>query len=367
VEDNPGDVRLLQLHLDDGGEFEIVHADTLATALAKLTSAPFDIVLLDLTLPDSYGRLTFERVRAAAPDVPVVVVTGLDDEATAVSLVVAGAQDYLVKGALTARGLRWCLRHAIERHRLLKAVDAARQREAEQKDRFLSHISHELRSPLAVSLLYTTNVMDGVIGELTPEQREHLAIAVEGLKAQSRLIDELLATVRSDSTLINIEPVPVALSSIVAQTVRGFGSLPNGVLIDDDTAGDLPPVYADPQRVRQMLTNLIDNALKFSPAGTKVRVQARPAREQPGFVRVDVEDEGSGVPDDRRERIFDCLFQDETAQSGQRGLGLGLYLCKLLVARHGGRIWIESREPRGSRFSFTLPFLKPSATAPRLP
>lgn len=366
VEDNPGDALLVQIQLQECTGFVLEHVASLSAALELLGSRRFDVVLLDLSLPDGQGVGTFEAVRVAAPDTPVVVLTGHDDERTALSMVHAGAQDYLVKGSLDGSLLARGIRYAMERHRLLKAVEAARRREAEQKDKFLSHVSHELRSPLAVSYLYTTNLLDGVVGELTPEQREHLSVAVDGLRAQMRLVDELLATVRSDATLIRIEKSAVSLQALIAQTLHGFGPRAGAVALLDETGGELPPVHADARRIQQVLTNLIDNALKFSPAGGAVRVRAYPSPSDPGCVRVDVSDEGPGIPDKARERIFDCLFHDETAAEGQHGLGLGLYLSKLLVARHDGRIWVEKAGDRGSRFSFTLPFLAAAATTERV-
>lgn len=320
------------------------------------------MVLLDLSLPDAAGQGTFEAVHLAAPRMPVVVLTGHNDESTALAIVHAGAQDYLVKGVLDGPVVARSLRYAIERQALLQAVEAARRSQAEQNDKFLSHVSHELRSPLAVSYLYTTNLLDGVVGELTPEQREHLTVAVDGLRAQMRLVDELLATVRADPTLITIDKRPVTVAAVIADTLRDFGVRSDGVTVVDESAPNLPPIHLDVKRIQQVLTNLIDNALKFSPGGSTVRVRARPAPSEPGYLRVDVIDQGPGIPAAARERIFDCLYRDESAVEGQNGLGLGLYLCKLLIGRHQGRIWVERADGGGSCFSFTLPFLTPDVT-----
>ena len=359
VEDNPADARLAELHLQESGGFEVTHVASLSEALDCIAARRFDIVLLDLALPDAMGTSSFQAVRAAAPDIPVVILTGLDDRAFALSLVHSGAQDYLVKGDLGGPLMGRSLRYALERHRLRAEVDAAQRQESELKDRFLSHVSHELRSPLAVSFLYTTNLMDGLAGELTPEQHEHLAVAVDALRAQMRLVDDLLATVRSDASLINVERSRVSISQLIAETIAGFGSTANGVTVLFDDSGELPQVHVDANRIRQVLTNLIDNALKFSPPDSKVRVRVYPAADDPGFLRVDVTDRGRGISESSRARIFDRLYQGNTEHpEGARGLGLGLYLCRLLVERHGGRIWVEPGAERGSRFSFTLPFLQ---------
>jgi signal transduction histidine kinase len=361
VEDSQADARMIEIELA-GGVFDIDRVATLAEALARIAARTFDVVLLDLSLPDANGVTAFETIHAVAPLLPVVVLTGLDDDPTALALVHAGAQDYLTKDELVGGHVARSLRYAIERHRLRHELEAALKRESEQKDRFLAHVSHELRSPLAVSFLYTTNLLDGVVGVLTKEQHEHLTIAVDGLRAQMRLIDELLAAVRADARLIRVDRSFVWLQDILLDSVSGFGARPGGVTIVEETLADLPPVYVDRQRIRQVLTNLIDNALKASPPDGSIRV--RTTRADEGFARVDVIDAGPGIPEDVRARMFDCLTHDGQAVDGKSGLGLGLYLSRLLVTRHGGRLWVESTG-RGSCFSFTVPFSPPpEACAP---
>ncbi|MBI3716039.1 MAG: response regulator, partial [Betaproteobacteria bacterium] len=119
IEDNPGDVRLIRLHLADApaAPFELVHADRLATGLERLAAGGIDLVLLDMSLPDSFGLDTFKRAHAAAPQVPIIVLSGLDDESVAVETVQLGAQDYLVKGQMDNRLLVHAMRYAIERKR----------------------------------------------------------------------------------------------------------------------------------------------------------------------------------------------------------------------------------------------------------
>jgi signal transduction histidine kinase len=118
----------------------------------------------------------------------------------------------------------------------------------------------------------------------------------------------------------------------------------------------LPPVRADPARLRQVLTNLLDNAMKFTPAGGRVVVRGGRDPADAASVRVEVSDTGHGMPAEVLTRIFDRLYQvDAVTDSARRGLGLGLFLCKEIVERHGGRIWAESVPGSGSTFSFTLP------------
>jgi len=149
VEDNAGDARLLRemFTTERPGSIELTHLMRMSEALAHLAKADVDIVLLDMGLPDGHGLDTVRRARAVAPDVPFIVLTGLDDEALAAEAMKEGTQDYLIKGQIENRALPRALRHAIERYRMQAETDHIRTTQLQFKDEFLSHVSHELRSP----------------------------------------------------------------------------------------------------------------------------------------------------------------------------------------------------------------------------
>jgi signal transduction histidine kinase len=129
-----------------------------------------------------------------------------------------------------------------------------------------------------------------------------------------------------------------------------------GVTISYDVPPDLLPAYADPTRLRQVLIILLDNAIKFTPDGGNVTLLARSMPRDPQFLLLEVSDTGIGISVATTEKIFERLFQvSERTQSSRKGLGLGLYICKELVTRQGGRIWAKRRAEKGSTFSFTLP------------
>src|ERR1700694_330331 len=150
VEDNAGDVRSLRemFSKEKPDSFELMHLLRMSEAEIHLAQGGVDIVLLDMGLPDEHGLDTVRRSRAAAPGVQVIVLTGLDDEMLAAEAMKAGAQDYLIKGQIESRALPRALRYAIERHRMQTETDLIRTHQLQFKDEFLSHVSHELRSPL---------------------------------------------------------------------------------------------------------------------------------------------------------------------------------------------------------------------------
>ena len=171
VEDNAGDVRLLRemFGKEKPDSFELTHLLRMSEAEIRLAQGGVDIVLLDMGLPDGHGLDTVRRAHAAAPDIPMIVLTGLDDEALAAEAMKEGAQDYLIKGQIENRALPRALRHAIERHRMQKDADLIRLHEMQFKDEFLSHVSHELRSPLSAIRQFVTILQDRLAGELNLE------------------------------------------------------------------------------------------------------------------------------------------------------------------------------------------------------
>ncbi len=372
VEDNAGDARLLRemFSKERPDSFELTHLLRMGEALEHLEKGGVDIVLLDMGLPDGYGLDTVRRARRAAPDVPVIVLTGLDDEALAAEAMKEGVQDYLIKGQIENRALPRALRHAIERHRMQRENDLIRTQQMQLKDEFLSHVSHELRSPLTAIYLFVTNLLDNLAGEMSPDQRECMETVLTNVKQLQSMINDLLEVTRVQAGKVTIELQCTPASDAIAYAVNTLqgAATAKGVTLSSDISRPLPSVCGDPTRIRQILVILVDNAIKFTPASGTVKVQARMFDEDPNFLVLEVSDSGCGINPDMTERIFERLFQgSESALIGRKGLGLGLHICKELVTRQGGRIWAESAPGEGAVFSFTLPiFSLPNLIAPAL-
>ncbi len=182
IEDNPGDADLVRLRLmESKSDVHVSCVPRLSDALACLEAESPSLVLLDLNLPDSHGAETFRRIRQKAPNVPVVILSGQDDEAMAIKAVHQGVQDYLVKGDITSKQLGRALSYAVERQGLLRALDITRKQQLEFKNQFLSHVSHELRTPLTCIHQYVTLLLDGLAGPLAPEQNDHLKTVLKSV------------------------------------------------------------------------------------------------------------------------------------------------------------------------------------------
>jgi signal transduction histidine kinase len=360
VEDNAGDARLLRemFSTEKPGSFHLTHKLRMSEALNHLAKGDVDIVLLDMGLPDGHGLDTVRRAHAAAPGVPLIVLTGLDDEALAAEAMKAGAQDYLIKGQIENRALPRALRHAIERHRLQTETDLIRTHQMQFQDEFLSHVSHELRSPLTAIYQFVTILLDKLAGELNLEQHEYLQIVLKNVKQLQSMINDLLEVTRVQAGKLTIELQCTSVSDAIIYTINTLqmAATAKAITLCSDADRLLPAVNADPTRVQQILIILVDNAIKFTPTGGAVKVRTRVFEDDPGFLLVEISDTGCGIGPGMTERIFEHLYQiTDPGQAGRQGLGLGLYISKELVTRQGGKIWVTSEPQKGSHFFFTVP------------
>ncbi|MGB9074982.1 MAG: hybrid sensor histidine kinase/response regulator [Terriglobales bacterium] len=359
IEDNPGDADLVRLRLVEGkSPVDVSCVDRLSDGLASLAKQPPSVVLLDLNLPDSQGAETFRKVLEKAPDVPIVILSGQDDEALAIKALHQGVQDYLVKGTFTSAGLDRAMRYAVERQALLRSLEMSRKQQLGFKNQFLSHVSHELRTPLTCIHQFVTILLDGLAGEVSVEQRDHLATILKSVNQLGAMVRDLLEASRAEAGKISVEPHCVVIGDLIRLAVAMMRSVAHekqvGLEIGVDTR--IPFVHGDPDRILEVLINLIDNGIKFTPSGGAVTVQACLVQTDPDFVYVSVADTGCGIDPKGRALIFERLYQDPNSiDNSRKGLGLGLFIAKELVTLHGGRIWVASEPSHGSTFSFTLP------------
>ena len=176
ITDKPGDADLVRMRLvESKSKFHVNCVPRLSDALACLDVETPSLVLLDPNLPDSHGAETFRRIMQKAPHVPVVILSGQDDETLALKAVRHGVQDCLVKGDMTSKQLECAIRYAVERQGLLRSLDITRKQQLEFKNQFLSHVSHELRTPLTCIHQYVTLLLDGLAGPMMPDQLERQA------------------------------------------------------------------------------------------------------------------------------------------------------------------------------------------------
>lgn len=351
---------------DPRHHYEILEAETGREGLDLLAERPVDCVVLDYNLPDTDGLDILDELRASNREqVPVVMLTGAGSEAIAVETMKRGCQDYVVKSAASADGLLQAVENAIEKVTLRREIErkradleASQREQIELRNRFLSHVSHELRTPLTAVHQFLSLCLDDLAGALTAQQREYLEIAQRNTNQLKKMIGDLMEVTRAEAGKLRVELAPVGLQDLAEESVRTLHSAAASKQIElrAEPAPSLPDVLADESRIRQILGNLIENAIKFTPPGGSITVSAVHDRADPDFVRISVRDTGCGISKEGQQKIFDSLHQEHLeSRETRKGLGLGLAICKELLCLQRGRIWVESEEGAGSSFHFTLP------------
>ncbi len=249
--------------------------------------------------------------------------------------------------------------------RIIALRDVTRERELDKmKTDFISVVSHELRTPLTSIKGYTDLLLSGATGELAEIQSEFLGIIQMSTTRLSTLINDILDISRIESGSLQIKHEPIDYRKIVADTLRLMNAAADAKQISMDAAlpETIPPVRGDADKVTQVLTNLVSNAIKYTPEGGWVKVSLEVSGE--ASVTTCVADSGIGVAPEDQKKLFQKFFRaDNTSTREAGGTGLGLVIAKTLIELMGGTIWLESEPHKGSRFFFTLPlFLEASAS-----
>jgi len=356
--------------------YELLCATTAEEAFAILHERSIDVVISDQDMPGMTGTVFLAKVREAYPSVCRFMLTGKATLDVALQAINDDAVRQFFTKPCDPATLAQSIRNIIQEKTLEQALERVQQRELELKNRLLSHVSHELRSPLAAIYQFITILLDGLAGELSPKQREYLEIVLRNVNQLRSMVGDLLDCTRATNGKLTVTPQPIEITPIVVETLHTlrpsatqkgldlFVDLPApGLQASGLPAAGLPIVAADPVRLRQVLVNLVENAIKFTPAPGTITVRQRDLKDEPEMLCLTVTDTGRGLRPEDTARIFERLSQTtETIDEQRHGLGLGLYICSELIQRHGGRIWVESEFGQGSTFCFTLP--RCSNTAP---
>jgi signal transduction histidine kinase len=340
------------------GAFAVEGVQNADDALARLSRGDIGLVLFDLKDGDTTHWTNFSRIEAQSPDVPVIVVTAKDDETVSARALRDGAQDHLTLDAMGNAQFPRTLRFAIERHRIVRERQAAleRLRELERfKTQFINTAAHELNSPLTPVKLQLHLLRTEHAQGLTAKQKSSLDIMERNVDRLIALVSDVLEAARLQANRLVVKKEPIDLHQVVSEAVESLQDHAKSLGVE--LVLESKPGFraeADPDRISQVVYNLIGNALKFTPRGGKVRVAVLKEGE---FLLVRVIDTGIGLRPEDFLRLFQPFSQThEWTTSKRPGSGLGLYISQGIVEQHGGRIWCDSPGPnRGSTFSFALP------------
>jgi signal transduction histidine kinase len=356
VEDNPND-RILYKRLLDKSDitFETVEAGTVGAGIESCRTGEADCILVDYRLPDGDGIDFIKSCKEAglASDAAIVMVTGQGSEQTAVAAMKLGALDYIAKNTVMEGFFVQSILNAIERAQLKRQVRQY-QTELEKSYTALSEfthtVSHDLKAPLRRIRQYCDLLKEDMGDRLGPDGTEHINRLTIIARRMQRLIDDLLALSRTMNE--REKKTRVDFSALAAEVIDELD-----VVIKENKAsvtveGPIPHVMAFPVRLKELLQNLIINAIKYrSQADPVIRITCA---EDPDEYIFSVSDNGEGIAEKYHESIFKA-FERLHTQDEIEGSGLGLSICSKVVELHGGRIWVESERGKGATFKFTIP------------
>lgn len=396
VEDDRNDADLIckLLELVYSTRFQVTHSRCLKDAFQHLFQESFDVVLLDLSLPDSHGLATVSEVYTQLPPVPIVILSVLEDESLAIEALQKGAQDYLVKGQVDSNLLVRAIRYAIERSKIrqllnqkekqlkianenlerrveertaelkqaneqLRTLEAqlretlAQEKEvSELKSSIITTVSHEYRTPLT-TISSSAQLLQAYRHKWDEDkQLKHFQRIQSAVQYMVALVDDVLFLNKAEFEKQEFQPTLIDLIPFFHEIVDELQSITEDKYhLTFTHQKDCPPFYLDATLLRQILTNLLSNAIKYSPNGGRVQLKLTWKDNQVIF---QVKDEGIGIP--KKDQIK--LFKSFTRASNVgtiAGTGLGLSIVKKCVDLHGGQIAFESEVGVGTVFTITLP------------
>jgi signal transduction histidine kinase len=251
-------------------------------------------------------------------------------------------------------------RRVEERTQELQEANRRLQELDKLKSDFVSTVSHELRTPMTSIKGYVDNILDGLTGALTEKQSYYLSRVKSNVERLTRMINELLDLSRIEAGKVELSLGKVHMRELISEVVEGFQGMAQekGITLRTHQPNELPAIRCDRDKLHQVLTNLIQNAIKFTPTGGEVRIESQ--RRNDGFLMVGVIDTGCGIPLHELDKVFEKFYHGESGSPEEPRWGLGLPIAKSLVKLHGGRIWAESTPGQGSRFYFTVPIEPPT-------
>ena len=359
VEDSQTDAALVQRFLRDEREPHMVRVvRRFADFADAVRERAWEIVLLDMTLPDGEGLELYRRAREIAPTLPIVILSGRSDEELALAAVAAGAQDYLLKGHVDDVTLRRALRYAVERDRMQRRLETGlaeleRQRANvirlnSQKNELIATLAHDIRGPLTAIVGFGEMLADGGLeGEEATKAAETI---VRNGQRLATLSDDVVALARIELGELELDIERFDFSALVAEEIEGrLAQRTIRYICDaDDTT-----IVGDKRRLRQSIDNLLGNAVKYSSEDAPIIVTLH---GNSSSLTLDISDKGIGIPGDELAKIFDRFARGSNARRAKiAGTGLGLFLVRTFIERHGGRISVRSAVGVGSTFSVVLP------------
>lgn len=347
VEDNENDFLIIQdmLRHVDHGSYDLEWVSGISKAGVLLEEKKFDILLLDLGLPESAGEETLNKLMRYVLRIPTIVMTGRDDEQLAIRTVEKGAQDYLVKGHFNAKSLTQAIHYAIVRKNLTVELESSNNK----LEQFAHFISHDLRAPLRHIQFFMDRLIKDYGDKLDKKANHYMQTVFQSANTMDCITQDILEFSRMGKG--NLVSAETDLTECLKKAIANLESL-----ITERHAkvfiNPLPAVKVYKVLIQQVFQNLIGNAIKYSKRKYPAVIISG-AREADQIV-IQVQDNGIGIPEDKFKKIFEGFYRVHSSQEFP-GNGIGLAICKKIIEEHGGQIWVESRLGEGSTFKIAFP------------
>jgi signal transduction histidine kinase len=378
VEDDQLDWQLLNRYLKevDPGCESTWCADG-NSALEALPKDNYDCVFIDRELPDCVGEELIESLRIVSNDpwLPIVMVSGTQEVEVATGAIRKGATDYIPKNRLSGRSLQRVLINAVKQSRMGRSLDQERDhirtlneqlvKRNKEIQSFYHTVSHELKTPLTAIREFTSLINEGLLGPVSTEQTEALDYSISCCDRLVRLIGDLFDTARLENGKLDLSLEWFDPAKFVHAEVSVMDTIAKqqGITLRFSCSGPVPACRADRTRIGQVLSNLIGNALKFTPEGGVVEVALSFDRVQEQLI-FEVRDTGPGIDPEQAARIFDRLYQVQgSPDADHSGMGIGLYLCRQIIEQHRGSMQVSSSLGHGSSFRARIPLMVTTQTA----
>ncbi|MCW8915738.1 MAG: hybrid sensor histidine kinase/response regulator [Magnetovibrio sp.] len=361
VEDSRTSVLMVQSLLDEDPteNYRLTVAGTVSEARECLGNHEYELILLDLTLPDSSGLSTVDSIFEVAKGTGIVVLTSTSDEKIGLAALQHGAQDFLIKDEtyrkVLLRAVKYARQRAISEREVREARELA-EFATKSKSSFIANLSHELRTPLNAVIGFSELMLNDLAGELQAKQREYIDDIHKSGQYLHGLIGTVLDLSKIEADRLEVSEDFISIADVIDEVVErtGVAYTDAEVKLIANVQTSLPVLKGDPTKVRQIITNIVTNAVKYSPDGGDVNIGVR--LSDGGEMLVEIKDQGIGIPKDDITKILMPFERTQVSKDRQiEGTGLGLPLTKGLVEAHGGAINIESDVGVGTVVTVSFP------------
>jgi signal transduction histidine kinase len=340
--------------------YDVESAASGQEAISKVKTKFFNIVFIDIRLPDMNGLELLKAVNGSSENTVAIMVTAYASIDSSIEAINKGAYSYITK-PIDMDQIMLVIEKALEKQhlsmenkRLLRELKEANEKLSEmdkRKSAFVANVSHEFKNPLAVIKESLALVIDGLVGKITPKQKEMLEGGKRNVERLIRLVTDLLDISKIEAGKVELKREKVDIRALIEEISKTYeNEISNkGLILKEDIPEDIGDIWADRDKLTEVIINLLNNAIKYTDKGS-IDIKVTGTMKE---IRFEIDDTGHGIAKENLKKVFD-KFERITAEK-QEGTGLGLPITKDIVELHKGKIWVESEPGKGSKFIFTLP------------